>query len=115
MTQKEKDAIQYRITYEIIVDCYDDHEVKMGWYYYMEEKLGFPFHATVDIKKRGGKKETKKVEVLELTSDEEFGDDMMVGVAFDEYVHSVPLLSLRDIEADEETLEAVGDWRFWKG
>ena len=86
----------------------------MGWYYYMEDKLNFPFFATTEIEKRNGEKEIKKVEVLKLTCKEEFGDDMTVGVAFDEYLHSVPLLSLKNIEADEESLEAVGDWRYWK-
>jgi hypothetical protein len=73
MPSKSKIAeIEYRINYEIIVDAYDDHEIKMGWYYYMEEKLNFPFFATVEIKKRNGKKEIKKVEVLKLTGDEVF-------------------------------------------
>ena len=112
MTKKEKAEIQHRIDYEIIVDCYDDHEVQMGWYYYMEEKLNFPFTATVKIEKRNDQKETKRVDVLKLTCKEEFGEDMTVGVAFDEQVHSVPLLSLKNIKADAETMEAVEDWVF---
>ncbi len=105
--------IENRIQNEIVVDAYDDGEVKMGWYYYMEEKLNFPFTATVEIEKRGGGKEIKNVEVLKLTGDEVFGEDMTVGVAFGDYIHSVPLLSLKGIKADEGTLEAVGDWRYW--
>ncbi|HFA49785.1 MAG TPA: calcium-binding protein [Bacteroidetes bacterium] len=115
MTKSKKEEIQHRIDYEIIVDAYGDHEVKMGWYYYMEEKLNFPFTATVEIEKRNGGKEMKKVEVLKMTGDEAFGEDMRVGVAFGEYIFEVPLLSLKNIEADEGTLEAMGDWRYWKG
>jgi Calcium binding len=114
MPKNKNEEIEHRIHYEIIVDAYDDHEVKMGWYYYMEEKLNFPFYATVEIKTRGGGKELKRVEVGELTCDVEFGDDMTVGVSFDDYVHSVPLRSLIDIEADEDTLEAIGDWVYWR-
>ena len=114
MTKSKRAEIEHRIDYEIIVDCYEDHEVQMGWYYYMEDKLNFPFTATVEIEKRNGQKELKKVEVLKSTCKEEFGEDMMVGVAFDEFVHSVPLLSLKNIEADEETLRALGDWVYWR-
>ncbi len=74
----------------------------------MEEKLNSPFTATVEIEKNVGK-EIKNVEVLKLTGDEGFGEDMRVGVAFGDYVHSVPLLSLKGIKADEGTLGAVGD------
>lgn len=113
MSKTKNEAIEYRIRNEIIVDAYDDYEVNMGWYYYMEEKLNFPFHATVEIKTRGGGKESKRVEVVELDCDVEFGNDMTVGVTFGDYVHSVPLRSLIDIEADEDTLEAIGDWFYW--
>lgn len=32
LTAKE---MRYKIDYEIIVDCYDEYEVSMGWYYYL--------------------------------------------------------------------------------
>jgi Calcium binding len=35
--------IQCIIDYEIVVDCYDKDEVKMGWYYFMSESIEFPF------------------------------------------------------------------------
>ena len=35
--------IEERITYEIVVDCYDSEEVAMGWYYYLDD------HRTVII------------------------------------------------------------------
>ena len=30
---------------EIIVDAYGPEEQAMGWYYYLEDKIRFPFHA----------------------------------------------------------------------
>lgn len=36
---------EYRIHEEIIVDAYGPEEQAMGWYYYLEDKLQFPFHA----------------------------------------------------------------------
>ena len=35
-----------RITMEIVVDAYDTHERAMGWYYYLQDQLQFPFTAT---------------------------------------------------------------------
>ena len=30
---------------EVVVDCYDEHERAMGWYYYLDGHLQFPFTA----------------------------------------------------------------------
>ena len=40
-----------RITDEIIVDCHDEEERAMGWYYYLDEQLEFPFTATCIVKR----------------------------------------------------------------
>ena len=34
-----------RIAMEVIVDAYDKEEQRMGWFYYLEGKLNFPFKA----------------------------------------------------------------------
>ena len=46
MPKAKRDKIrEERISMEIIVDAYDSEEQAMGWYYYLEEKLHFPFLA----------------------------------------------------------------------
>ena len=46
MSQNSTDeAREERITMEIIVDAYGPEEQALGWYYYLEEKLQFPFTA----------------------------------------------------------------------
>src|SRR6185312_16595510 len=43
---KKIDALrENRIDMEIVVDAYDSVERAMGWYYYLENKLEFPFTA----------------------------------------------------------------------
>jgi Calcium binding len=42
MMDKNPDG-QERITMEIIVDCYNVCEQAMGWYYYLEDTMKFPF------------------------------------------------------------------------
>ncbi len=36
---------------DIIVDAYGSEEQAMGWYYYLEEKLQFPFTAVCNAKR----------------------------------------------------------------
>lgn len=43
-TEKDE-AREYRISMEIIVDAYDAEEQAMGWYYYLQDKIKFPFPA----------------------------------------------------------------------
>ena len=46
MTQQPEDEErEERISMEIIVDAYDSEEQAMGWYYYLDEKMQFPFSA----------------------------------------------------------------------
>lgn len=66
-----EEEIQHKIDYEIIVDCYDEIEVSMSWYYFMEENIEFPFKATALLKKRDGSIEKKEVKITALASDEE--------------------------------------------
>jgi len=40
-----------RIMMEIIVDAYGPEEQSMGWYYYLQEKLQFPFTAICNVKR----------------------------------------------------------------
>jgi hypothetical protein len=103
-----------RIHNEIIVDAYDDEEVQMGWYYYLQENLHFPFQAIYPIKQRSGGYKQQQVEVVELIPEEEFDQKILVGIAYEEDVFYVPLLDLQITEADEETRQAYGDWQYGK-
>ena len=47
-----KEEIQHKIDYEIVVDCYDDYEVAVGWITTMNDDIEFPFTATAELKKK---------------------------------------------------------------
>ncbi|MEM6963361.1 MAG: calcium-binding protein [Bacteroidota bacterium] len=111
---RTEEEIQERIENEIIVDAYGEEEVRVGWFTHMQDWLQFPFTAYTEIKKRDGNFELKEVEVLRMASDENFGKDIMMEVAFNEYIHLTPLMKLSDIEAEEEPLEAIEDWQYWR-
>jgi Calcium binding len=42
---KQDKQREQRIQQEIVVDAHDAEEQAMGWYYYLEEQLRFPFQA----------------------------------------------------------------------
>ena len=110
-----KKEIQYKIDYEIIVDCYDEYEMSAGWYCFMEEAIRFPFQATIKLEKRDGVIETKEVEIVGLSSDEEgfMNNDFDLEIENGQYIQTISYSELSNIKASAETLEAFRIWEYW--
>ncbi len=109
---------QERIDDEIIVDCYDDDEVMMGWYYYLEEKLTFPFTAKYrDSGKGRGKKTTQLLQVVGMADEDECNREIQVMILLQEdgVEDQIPvaLSQLEGVEVDEATAKAIADWHCW--
>ena len=109
---------EHRIKTEIIIDAEDKEERAMGWYYYLEETLNFPFLAKWTKKgRKSASIEEKQVEVLGMAPDDECLKDMLVEVAYidgkDEDVYSAKLSEIAAIDADSETQDAIADWLYW--
>ncbi|MEH1764860.1 calcium-binding protein [Nostoc sp.] len=109
---------EHRIKTEIIVDAEDKEDRAMGWYYYLEETLNFPFLAKWTKKgRKSASAEEKQVEVLGMAPDDECLKDMFVEVAYingkDDDVYSARLSEIAAIDADSETQEAIADWLYW--
>ncbi len=52
MAHRDEDkAREERIDMEIIVDAYGPEEQALGWYYYLDEKLQFPFSARCVVRR----------------------------------------------------------------
>ena len=104
-----------RIEMEIIVDAYGPEEQAMGWYYYLEEKLRFPFTAVCSEKRAISPLKIKdEVIVLEMAPDEECEKEMFVMIQWDRDGLAVPLSQLTPINStDKQTKEAVEDWHYW--
>ncbi|MBE9004335.1 calcium-binding protein [Fortiea sp. LEGE XX443] len=119
MSSVERDEIrENRIATEIIVDAEDKEDRAMGWYYYLEETLNYPFMAKWTKKSRKtSTTEEKQVEVLGMAPDDECLKDMYVEVADingkDDDVYSAKLSEIEAIDADDETQEAIADWHYW--
>jgi hypothetical protein len=80
MKKPKKDPIrEARIHNDVIVDAYGPEEHAMGWYYYLEDQLQFPFQArciAANIVSPLSKGET--VEVLHMAPEKSCSADMLV-------------------------------------
>ncbi len=105
-----------KIRNEVVVDCRDDYEQNMSWFYYLEEELEFPFIAYVPVKliEQTAGQVCRKVNVIGL-KETDFGDkfELKVETEFDRYIMEFPLAVLRDIRASDEVIEAIELWQYW--
>lgn len=115
MKKPRKDPVREdRIENEAIVDAYGPQEQAMGWYYYLENKLGFPFRAKcIASKITSPLKKGEDVEVLGIASEDACAKDMLVLVRWQGRKLAVPLVQLTAVNPDDSTVEAIGDWQYW--
>ena len=104
-----------RIELEIVIDAYDTHERAMGWYYYLEEQLKFPFMATCTNKREISPLRVKEeVQVVGMPGEDECEHEMFVTIRWKRDRLAVPLAQLRPISAtDKRTKQGVEDWHYW--
>ena len=125
MSRPPKDeAREQRIRDEAVVDAYGAEEQAMGWFYYLEDKLGFPFKAVCDRHRPiSALNPGQCAEVTGMAPEDECLREMFVTVCWEkEQPLAVPLMQLDipemddeggEIEIDEDTAEAIADWRYW--
>ena len=115
MKKPIKDPVrEARIHNEAIADANGPEEQVMGWYYYLDDKIRFPFQAkciTPKIVSPLRKGET--VEVQGMAPEDACSADMLVLIRWHDRTMAVPLSQLSAIDADDSTVEAIGDWHYW--
>ena len=111
---KADEARENRIMMEAVVDCYDAGERAMGWYYYLDDKLRFPFTAKCVARREISPLEPgDEIEVLAMASEDECGREMFVRIRWGKRGLAVPLAQLEPVSADSQTEKGVGDWHYW--
>jgi len=100
---------------EIIVDAYSLEEQSMGWYYYLEEKLCFPFTAFCNSKRSISPLQVKdEVNVVCMAPEGERLREMLVTIIWEKDGLAFPLSQLTAISSvDKQTKQAVEDWHYW--
>lgn len=112
--RQDEEEREERISMEIVVDAYGPEEQAMGWYYYLQDRMQFPFSARCISKRRVSPvKEEEIVQVVGMAPEEECEREMFVEIAWDEDTLAVPLIQLQAQEVDEETQVAIEDWHYW--
>ncbi len=115
MSKAKKDETrEHRIMREIVVDAYGAEEQAMGWYYYLEDTLNFPFTARCVVKRTiSPLKVGDEIEILSMAPEEECQQEMFVMMPWERDGLAVPLMQLEVVQGDEQTCEAVRDWHYW--
>ena len=86
----------------------------MGWYYYLESKLRFPFQA--QCLKRRAISPLRIGEIVIITGmapQDDCASDVIVRTRLDRRTFGVPLSQLKPIKVDAATAEAIADWQYW--
>ncbi|OQY34319.1 MAG: hypothetical protein B6243_05680 [Anaerolineaceae bacterium 4572_5.2] len=93
MARIEKDEIrEERIDMEIVVDAYETKERAMGWYYYLDDTLNFPFLARCTNKRAISPLQVgDEVEVLNMAPEDECRREMFVMMRWEKDGLGVPL------------------------
>ena len=103
-----------RISKEILVDAYDSSERAMGWYYYLDQQLQFPFLASCITYRPISPLEIKdEVTVIGMAPESECEREIFVMIEWEKKGLGVPLSQLEGIKIDKETRQAIGDWDYW--
>lgn len=116
--ENEEDFRRNIIDMEIIVDSYDDREVKGAWECYLEEVIVFPFKAKLINNTECP--EISKGEIVTVTDMDSdvyllpcTGAIEYVFIEWKDMEEIIAPKNLENLEKDNETLEAIKNWNFW--
>jgi hypothetical protein len=114
MKKPKKDPIrENRIHNEAIADANGPEEQAMGWHCYLEDKIQFPFQANcIAVKLVSPLRKGEAVAVQGMAPEDVCEHDMLVLIQWQKRNMAVPLSQLVGIDADESTVEAIGDWHY---
>jgi hypothetical protein len=111
---QEDEEIEERIMMKIVVDAYSREERAMGWYYYINDNLEFPFRAKC-INKRSISplKVGQEVKVIGMPDERECECDMFVTIEYGKDALGVPLSQLEIIDDNPVSKKIITDWHYW--
>lgn len=103
-----------RIEMEIVADAHHVEERALGWYYYLEENLHFPFTAHCIAKRSISPLRPKdEVEVLRMAPEDGCCHEMLVMIPWEKASLAVPLSQIKAGDADGQTHERSRTGTTW--
>ncbi|MDR1241968.1 MAG: calcium-binding protein [Deltaproteobacteria bacterium] len=111
-----KDAArEERIFMEAVADANGPEEQAMGWYYYLDDKISFPFAAEcIAVNKRNPLELGERITVVHMAGEDDCEHDIYVEISWKGKMLAVPLSQIKPLSADKDTVEVIGDWHYWK-
>jgi Calcium binding len=115
MKKPKKDPVrENRIHNEVIVDANGPEEQIMGWYYYLDDQIQFPFQARcIAAKVVSPLRKGETVEVQGMAPEDACCGEMLVLIRWQGRTMAVPLVQLTGVGVQESTAEAIADWHYW--
>jgi len=115
MARRRRDSdFDQRLDWEIIVDANGPEEQALGWYYYLENHLRFPFRARCKSERPTSPLRVgEAVEVRGMPAEDVCQHEMFVNITWQERLLAVPLAQLSGVGVDDETEQAIKDWHTW--
>ena len=111
--RRDDDDFDQRLENEIITDAKPD-ELWIGWYYYLDDHLRFPFKARCVAQRLTSPLDVGEVvEVQGMSPEEECEHEMFVNVGWQARLLAVPLSQLAGVDVDDGTEQAIRDWHTW--
>ncbi|MGC8541772.1 MAG: calcium-binding protein [Phycisphaerae bacterium] len=116
MAKTKSQQREDRIEGEIVVDAYGPEERAMGWYYYLDDVMKFPFTAVCNAQRPTSPlKKGDEIEILTLADTDDCLHEVFVMVRWEVNGRlAVPLAQLTPTaRTDDATKQAVEDWHYW--
>lgn len=112
---KRDEEREDRIVMKVVVDAYDAVERALGWYYYLEDLLQFPFTAVcIATRATSPLRVKERIEVVGMPDEDVCTREMFVFIRRERNRLAVPLSQLKPARnTDEVTTEAIEDWHYW--
>jgi hypothetical protein len=109
MKKPKKDPVREdRIHNDVIADANGPEEQGMGWYYYLDDRIRFPFQAKcIAPKVVSPLRNRETVEVQGMAPEDACSADMLVLIRWHDRTMAVPLSQLVAVDPDESTAEAL--------
>ena len=112
--RREESSREDRIANDIIVDAYSESERALSWYYYLQQRLRFPFTAKIHyVGADSPLRQGSIVQVIGLAKEDLCMSQIFVKVIIGHRSTPVPLWQLTAMADDEDTLQAASDWQYW--
>ena len=86
----------------------------MSWYYYLEDKIHFPFRAKWTASRvTSPLRKGESVEVRRMAPEDACSGEMLVLIRWQDRNVAIPLSQLTAINPDQSTRQAIDDWLYW--